>query len=229
MAQPLTDAIEALTTYANTVTGKTPPDTTLSDAVATLASGYGGGGASADDVARGLWPNGDIEVTTLQGYSFYNFDSITNVTITGNSISGSYQLAQAGNIDTVVANSLTSIGTSQFRDTFFKRLIAQNVTTLGSNALRGNSSLQVVDCKATSIAGYCMDGLTGILILRADSVCTLTGTALKSSANALTVYVPSSLKSEYEQAANWSSKLSSGYLSFANLESSQYESLDWWK
>ena len=43
---PLTDAINALTTYANTVTGKTPPDTTLSDAVATLASGYGGGGGS---------------------------------------------------------------------------------------------------------------------------------------------------------------------------------------
>lgn len=43
MAQPLTDAIEALTTYANTVTGAS--DTTLSDAVATLASGYGGGDA----------------------------------------------------------------------------------------------------------------------------------------------------------------------------------------
>lgn len=41
MAQPLTDAINALTTYANTVTGAS--DTTLSDAVATLASGYGGG------------------------------------------------------------------------------------------------------------------------------------------------------------------------------------------
>lgn len=42
MPQPLTDAINALTTYANTVTGAS--DTTLSDAVATLASGYGGGG-----------------------------------------------------------------------------------------------------------------------------------------------------------------------------------------
>lgn len=39
---PLTDAIEALTTYSNTVTGAS--DTTLSEAVATLASGYGGGG-----------------------------------------------------------------------------------------------------------------------------------------------------------------------------------------
>lgn len=42
MPQPLTDSINALTTYANTVTGAS--DTTLSDAVATLAAGYGGGG-----------------------------------------------------------------------------------------------------------------------------------------------------------------------------------------
>ena len=44
MATPLTDSINALTTYANEVTGQS--DTTLSDAVHTLASGYGGGGAS---------------------------------------------------------------------------------------------------------------------------------------------------------------------------------------
>jgi len=38
MAKPLTDAINALTTYANSVTGAS--DQTLSEAVATLASGY---------------------------------------------------------------------------------------------------------------------------------------------------------------------------------------------
>ena len=38
---PLTDSIEALTTYANQVTGAS--DTNLSDAVYTLAQGYGGG------------------------------------------------------------------------------------------------------------------------------------------------------------------------------------------
>ena len=37
----LTDSIEALTTYANGVTGES--DTTLSDAVASLGAGYGGG------------------------------------------------------------------------------------------------------------------------------------------------------------------------------------------
>ena len=42
MSTPLTDSINALTTYANEVTGGS--DTNLSDAVHTLASGYGGGG-----------------------------------------------------------------------------------------------------------------------------------------------------------------------------------------
>lgn len=40
---PLTDAINALTQYANDTTGQS--DTTLSDAVGTLVAGYGGGGS----------------------------------------------------------------------------------------------------------------------------------------------------------------------------------------
>ena len=43
MSKPLTDSINALTRYANSVTGAS--DTTLSEAVATLANGYGGGGS----------------------------------------------------------------------------------------------------------------------------------------------------------------------------------------
>ena len=44
-ATPLTDAINALTQYANETTGAS--DTTLSDAVGTLVAGYGGGGGSS--------------------------------------------------------------------------------------------------------------------------------------------------------------------------------------
>lgn len=42
---PLTDAINALTQYANETTGAS--DTTLSDAVGTLVAGYGGGGGTS--------------------------------------------------------------------------------------------------------------------------------------------------------------------------------------
>lgn len=44
MSTPLTDAINALTTYANSVTGES--DTNLTDAVHTLADGYGQGGGT---------------------------------------------------------------------------------------------------------------------------------------------------------------------------------------
>ena len=44
-ATPLTDAINALTQYANETTGAS--DTNLSDAVGTLVAGYGGGGGSS--------------------------------------------------------------------------------------------------------------------------------------------------------------------------------------
>ena len=46
MAQPLTDAINALTRYANETTGAS--DTTLSDAVETLVEGYGQGGGGGE-------------------------------------------------------------------------------------------------------------------------------------------------------------------------------------
>lgn len=69
---PLTDAINALTTYANTVTGAS--DTTLSDAVATLASGYGGGGGSFETgtyVGDGATHSSYITITVSKQYSHF--------------------------------------------------------------------------------------------------------------------------------------------------------------
>ena len=53
VTEDLTDGIEALTAYANTVTGES--DTTLSDAVASLADGYGGGGGSGLEYEEGTY------------------------------------------------------------------------------------------------------------------------------------------------------------------------------
>ena len=75
MSTPLTDSINALTTYANEVTGGS--DTTLSDAVHTLASGYGGGTPK--------WKNfsgGNIQAIIGDGNSYIN----TGLTITDNGI-----------------------------------------------------------------------------------------------------------------------------------------------
>lgn len=58
---PLTDAINALTTYANSVTGGS--DTDLSSAVATLASGYGGGGTTPTAFVSETTVTADSDVT----------------------------------------------------------------------------------------------------------------------------------------------------------------------
>lgn len=79
MSQPLTDAIVALTTYANTVTGAS--DTTLSDAVASLANGYGGGGVDINDVAS-CSLSGSLTFSTatiIKTWAFYGYISITSV------------------------------------------------------------------------------------------------------------------------------------------------------
>jgi hypothetical protein len=80
---PLTDAITALTTYSNTVTGAS--DTDLSSAVATLAAGYGGSGAEDDLIAvlsgtfSGAFYNDKI--TRLKGRSFSNLSNLTSVSL----------------------------------------------------------------------------------------------------------------------------------------------------
>lgn len=58
MTKVLTPKIEALTAYANEITGKS--DTTLSDAVASLADGYGQGGQSYEGIEVVTDSNGKI-------------------------------------------------------------------------------------------------------------------------------------------------------------------------
>lgn len=80
MAQPLTDGINALTAYANTVTGAS--DQTLSEAVATLAAGYGSGGLPSNVLsAQGL-------INTKYGFGYIS--SGTAATYSDDGVTGIY-------------------------------------------------------------------------------------------------------------------------------------------
>lgn len=66
VTKDLADSIEALTTYSNSVTGES--DTNLSDAVESLADGYGGGGGSADNTLEYVYANdGSVESLIWHG------------------------------------------------------------------------------------------------------------------------------------------------------------------
>lgn len=80
---PLTNAITALTTYANTVTGES--DTDLSSAVATLCDGYGGGGTSLS-----LTSQLDPTVSLVKGYFASNGTTITSQSNTSKEVTTDY-------------------------------------------------------------------------------------------------------------------------------------------
>ena len=100
MATPLTDSINALTTYANEVTRGS--DTNLSDAVHTLASGYGG---SATLITKTITENGtySAEDDSADGYS-----SVTVNVPTGGGASSWTKVAETSY---QVSTTSTSTGT----------------------------------------------------------------------------------------------------------------------
>lgn len=110
---PLTDAINALTQYANETTGQS--DTTLSDAVGTLVAGYGGGGGSVlpDGYTQMLFIQSnanqyiDTGLYTKSSHTYYlqymrGADSAVTINIFGNNVTGCASFVQDGQNKTSV-------------------------------------------------------------------------------------------------------------------------------
>lgn len=186
----LTSRIQALTAYANEVTGES--DTTLSDAVATLAEGYGqGGGYSLAGIASKTEPSGELvidatEVPTVAGYAFYENNAITSLIIRGNpTFNGNSHFAHCkgllsvsapdliaspwkcfngcANLASVSFPSLRYIGGDQFIEgTKITTLVLPALTgNIWSNSIRSNALLTAVDVYSpTIIKGGVFSGCT---------------------------------------------------------------------
>ena len=85
MTQPLTDAINALTRYANETTGQS--DTTLSDAVRTLCDGYGGGGATPFELLEEITVTEATRVVTIDMTPYLDYDILMLATESTTSVS----------------------------------------------------------------------------------------------------------------------------------------------
>ena len=174
---PLTNAIVALTTYANEITGES--DSTLSEAVATLAAGYGGGGASLDDFVDGTIPTGAFTLSTatsIRDYVFRNYTAITSVT--GNSVLTIGNGAFEGCTNLVSASfpNVTSIGADVFRQCKLSSASFPELTTAanGGNFRQNSQSLTTVYLpKLTTIQSYMFyddERLTTVDVSSATSV-----------------------------------------------------------
>lgn len=190
MATPLTDAINALTTYANETTGAS--DTNLSDAVETLVDGYGqGGGYSIDDIAS-TEPRGAITLTTptVRAHAFAYNPYITSVTTNGTTtiadsaftyctamttanlagvtnISGANAMSFCSNLTTLLIPDLVSVNNQCFRNCKLTGTLKLQSLTSGSgnNAFGQNTLLTKVYFFKTiniSLQQNLFSGCTGI-------------------------------------------------------------------
>ena len=252
MSTPLTDAIQALTTYSNTVTGAS--DTTLSDAVATLAAGYGGGG-SGDTLYKLLdktITDSDIDwsqVTAVKDWAFYQCEQLTSILnpvlqgLPGNGFRSCTGLTSA---EITGTNQLQTYCGSMFRGCTNLQTATIHFTYSGngdvdfgdSYVFSGDSKLATViftHSHATKTlklrANFMFENCTLLrtLVLKTTNMVTLTnGTnanawgGIYNNPSESTIYVPNALISAYQTASNWSTLYGRG-VTFAKIEGTIYE------
>ena len=225
---PLTDAINALTTYANETTGKS--DATLSDAVESLVDGYGGGGDSFDANA---WVDGtftpkkivfDADLNGKQYiFSHCPFEEIVwTYESTRNINTSSRMFLQSPNLKIFVATSfLGAFGSASV------------------NAFDSCTSLEKVDWSGSGINGKMFIGcssLTTLILRRSSSIVSVVGnsfdnTPFASGKTGGTIYIPKVLYDhlgdgtslDYKSATNWSTYDGYGTITWMPIEGSIYE------
>ncbi len=170
-------------------------------------------------------------VTTIGTYAFYNIANITsinapNVTTIGNYAFTAPKVAQLNfplltsigsncftncpSITSVNLPELGAVGASCLGYLGVTNLILPKAKSIGNSALTNSKTLAYVDLPVcTSIVNYGLRNNSKLetLILRSETMCTLSNYALNSTKIANKtgyVYVPSAVIESYKVATNWS-------------------------
>lgn len=242
MVTPLTDAINALTTYANETTGAS--DTNLSDAVGTLVDGYGGYtinqvigrtdlvGAVVDntviDLPLGCLSNSKItsfSSTSAQantvGYAFYYCDQLKTVDmpnfIQASNNGGASMFNGCSALESINIPKWRRGGGNMFQNcTSLQMLVLPSADyALGGYFANGCTSLTTVDIGGGLSGNLCLGngfshtGIKTLILRRTGSILTtgannFNDSPLAASGAGGDIYVPNSLLSAYQSAANWS-------------------------
>ena len=237
----LTSRIQALTAYANEVTGES--DTTLADAVATLAEGYGQGGGewSTEGLANGSEPNGELVITgaRIADNTFCYKNGITKVIAPNATYLGAQSFMYCTNITECSFPKVTSIGYNTFRGAKFTQLTFPSLSGRNQLSCEECSNLTTLDFGKNSqeiqeFGAYNASNLDTIILRRTASACVFSNlnnlgrtpfhpknnTAITKTG---TLYVPSALVESYKTATNWSTLYNAGTMDVLPIEGSIYE------
>lgn len=135
MTKVLTPKIEALTAYANEITGKS--DTTLSDAVASLADGYGQGGGS---ITNGIV----VTSSDANGYptNIEYYGQLFAYALGATRIDVDYYLGKIENVtfkDKITDIPAYAFFSCAYRGNGIESLTFPDVVSVGSSAFGGNN------------------------------------------------------------------------------------------
>ena len=170
MATPLTDSIEALTDYINEVTGGS--DDNLSDAIATLADGYGSGGISIDDFVNGSKPTGIVRTNA------------TSMDIGGRFHGSSVTEFHAPLLVDMAKDGVSNCTTLQVVD-------CPLLESVGSNAFYGCTSLSSVNLpKLGIVAGYSFYNNKALTYIKLLHAWKFNGASFQNCTSLKTVVLP---------------------------------------
>lgn len=236
---PLTDAIEALTRYANETTGAS--DTNLSDAVGTLVAGYGGGGGEdylakaisntlvtySSDVSGAMRENmfqsdTNLEeislpnITSLAGNTFYNCQKLKTVNLPAVEVlSSNNQFRQCYALTSIALPSLTTCAAGGAP---FFHCTALTAVDLGQLHFNGPGNNFFANAPITTIVlrytgGVCPLNNTGAF----------NNTPFMNGGTGGTIYVPQALLATYPTSGNWATANGWGTITWKAIEGSYYE------
>ena len=200
---PLTDAIQALTTYANETTGAS--DTTLSAAVGTLVAGYGQGGDELKEFIGSITALATQPFVNMALPDAMNFMSVKSVQ--QNLFDSSTTGARV-----VVFPSLESTGNYVFADQSLTEIVdlGTKMPNINTWYFSGASKMLTLIIRKASIVSIA-------------NINSFNGTPFASGKTGGTLYVPSALISSYQSATNWSTILGYANNQILPIEGSIYE------
>lgn len=230
MTTPLTDAINALTAYANETTGAS--DTTLSDAVESLVAGYGGGGGDFLDPA---YPSGELttDATTFMAGLCYGRTRITKVSGPNVTLIKAQAFTNAQNLQEVFFPKANFDGGNHFTGCAnLKGLVLPSNTATPYQFCMRAYKLQYVDMIGGAVQNQAFNNANALtlVILRSTILCGLyTLNAFENTpfqgynSKTGTLYVPSALVESYKTAGNWKTLYEAGTMTILPIEGSIYE------
>lgn len=233
-----------LTSVANAIRTKGGTSASLAfpaefvSAIQAIPSG-GSGEWTSEGIANGSEPSGSIVLTgtRIAIYSFYNRDNITNVSAPNATTIENYAFAYCGGLEIVRFDSWEGPASASVNTYIFSYagsasktiIVLPSLVNFGARLFnRGNFKAIDIGPNSTGAMGadtfYHNTGkqIVETLILRRTSgvVTANTTDAINGLRN---VYVPSALITAYEQASNWSTRVTGGYITFHAIEGSIYE------